>query len=313
MISRSTFEADPRFARYEYAVPDVNKFAYLARRRRPAGVLGMATGGLPEQSPRYRDLLAPLGIGHELRLAFVVEGQCWGACSLYRGPDQSDFDEADAQFAASLSSVLGEGVRRALLVRAPQVAMVNDGPGVVLLDDRDTIRSASPAARQLLADVIDVGPGATDRLPVAVYAVAAAARAAADTDATPNLARLHVPTASGRWLVLHGTRLDDDTHHSTAVIVETARAAELAPLIVSAYGLTERERDVIALVLQGHPTRDIGRRLHLSPHTVQDHLKMIFTRIGVHSRRELITRIFTDQYEPHLKAGASPGPTGYFT
>jgi hypothetical protein len=56
---KDNFEADPRFPRYEYTVEDVNKFSYLARRRRPAGILAVATGGFPERSPRFRDLLRP--------------------------------------------------------------------------------------------------------------------------------------------------------------------------------------------------------------------------------------------------------------
>jgi hypothetical protein len=192
---KDNFEADPRFARYEYSVPDVNKFSYLARQRRQAGVLGVATGGMPEQSARYRDLLSPLGIRDELRLSFVADGECWGACSLYRDAESSDFTDDDAATAAALSGVLAEGVRRALLVCSPVPTMVSDGPGVVLLDSADQVRSVSPTAQRMLSTVVDVGPGADDRLPAAVYAVAAASRAAAVGDET-RMARVHVPTAA---------------------------------------------------------------------------------------------------------------------
>ena len=305
---KEQFEADPRFARYECSVPDVNKFSFLALQRRPAGVLRIATGGMVEQSARYRDLLMPLGIADELRVAFMVDGQCWGAVSLYRDGGTSPFDDREADVAATLSEVLGEGVRRALLVRPPQPETVAGGPGVVLLDDRGQVRSASPTAQAMLADVIDVGGGPADRLPAAVYAVAAQVRT---SDASAQLARVTVPTSAGRWLVLHGTRLPGD-EAMTAVIVAVARAAELAPIIVQTYGLSERERDVTELVVRGHSTREVAQRLHLSPHTVQDHLKSIFTKTGVRTRRELVARIYVDHYEPHLKAGDVPTATGYF-
>ena len=83
--------------------------------------------------------------------------------------------------------------------------------------------------------------------------------------------------------------------------MEEARPPELAPLIADAYGLTDRERRVTELVARGLPTADIGRRLHLSAYTVQDHLKSIFDKTGASSRGELVARLFFDHYAPRLQ------------
>jgi DNA-binding CsgD family transcriptional regulator len=84
---------------------------------------------------------------------------------------------------------------------------------------------------------------------------------------------------------------------------EPVRAAELAPLIAGAYGLTLRERQVTELVAQGLSTGEIAARLHLSAYTVQDHLKSIFDKTGTGSRGDLVARLFFDHYAPRLSDG----------
>jgi DNA-binding CsgD family transcriptional regulator len=97
---------------------------------------------------------------------------------------------------------------------------------------------------------------------------------------------------------VHAMRMHGGGEGRIAVIIEPAHPHELAPLIVAAYGLSDRERHVTQLVLQGAATDQIARRLHISPLTVQDHLKQVFDKTGVRSRRELVTKICFDHYWP---------------
>jgi DNA-binding CsgD family transcriptional regulator len=69
-------------------------------------------------------------------------------------------------------------------------------------------------------------------------------------------------------------------------------------MIMAAYGLTDRERMICALVCQGLSTRQIADRLHLVSDTVQDHLKSVFDRTGVHSRGELVAAVLQRDYLP---------------
>ena len=55
--------------------------------------------------------------------------------------------------------------------------------------------------------------------------------------------------------------------------------------------LSGREREVLSHLLSGDRVPGIAKRLHLSPHTVRNHLKSIFRKVGVTTQSELIQRV----------------------
>ena len=70
---------------------------------------------------------------------------------------------------------------------------------------------------------------------------------------------------------------------------------------MAAYRLTEREQELTRLVLPGYSTSEIAARLVISAHTVQQHLKSVFDKTGVRSRRELAGSVFLAHHEPRLR------------
>lgn len=300
----------PRLGRNEFLEEDVNKFGVLARAPRPAGVLTHATRHRPDASSRYRSILRPNGFRDELRFALVDEGACWGWVALYRREQGDDFEVADATLVASLSQLLAEGLRRAILLATVPTEDEPDAPGLILLAPGGTIESMTSAAKHWLSRLIAATPAEGD-LPAVVNSVAFRALLTARGGGSEG-SRARVPTSEG-WLVIHGSVVGDPEEGRTAVILEPARSPEIAPLIVAAYGLTAREREVTQLVLQGFSTAEIAGQLHLSEYTVQDHLKAIFEKVGVRSRRELVAHIFFQHYVPRLEMGAPIGATGWFS
>jgi len=135
-----------------------------------------------------------------------------------------------------------------------------------------------------------------------VLAVAGRAlRTAENKEAPGEIALARVLSREGRWMVLHGASLVANGARRVAVIIEAAHPARISPLLMAAYQLTDREQDVTRLVLQGDSTTQIADGLCVSPHTVQQHLKSVFEKTGVRSRRELVGKVFFSHYEPRVR------------
>ena len=295
-------ESAPAFYENEYLHDDVNKFSRLARGLRPVATMSEATEGVLSRSRLHRELAPLFGFGGDnLRAAFVAGGSCWGVAALVRRDPTAHFTQADVSFVASIGVHVAEGLRAALLLDAlaepgPR-APVAESPGLVILDG-DRVRAASAAAEAWLDELAgDFGSRPGDRLHSALLAVAGAA-GRMDGDGEPAAsAQAVLRTRTGRWLGLHGIRLENASGEpEVAVIVEAARPPQLAAVVMNAYGLTARERDVAQQVISGASTAAASAALHISPYTLQDHLKSIFDKVGVRSRAELTKEVFDRHY-----------------
>ncbi len=274
----------------EFATADVNKFASLATSSTHVASLDAATHHDRASSLRYRDIMSQLGLGDELRAALTVGGECWGYLCLHREDHELGFTHSEAALLTRLGPHIADALRKTVLLRGATAASETLGPGVVLLADDLSLVAITPQAEHLLSLVADAGSGT--EMPIAVYAVAAALSALERGTAEPHLLpSSRVRAVTGPWLDVHASRLQGPSGEARiAVIVEVAESAMVIPLLLSAHGLTTREAEVARLVLRGASTRMIVDTLCISPHTVQDHLKAVFDKVGVRSRRDLVGR-----------------------
>ena len=299
----------------EFHDQDVLLFRDLARQPITAGSLRLATDDRPLRSPRYREFIHPQGYGDELRAVFRTGESTWAVAALYRDQAHKPFTEDDVALFDAISSIVGTAYRaRAAL--APPAGGLTTAPGLLLFDERNVLSSANAEAARWLCDIYgcDTGegwidllsdPSADDRLlpfPTIPLLVRARAVAAGHEDQP---ARLRLRDRGGRWVVLHASCLDGrDGHGSVAVVVEPAKSAEIAPIIIEAYGLSPRERDVVRSIARGLSTPEIAAELFLSAHTVRDYIKSVFEKVGVSSRGELVAKLFAEHYSDPMHATA---------
>jgi DNA-binding CsgD family transcriptional regulator len=308
-------KVSPQFIENEFLQDDANKFASLVQSGQPVGSLVQATQRQLEQSLRYREILAPLGLGDELRAALITRDVCWGVLCLHRERTSPPFDPAEITFLRRVIPSLAEGLRNSLLLGSATAEESADAPGLLLLAEDHSIAAITPVAERLLAEVAEEDRSPLHGLPYAVHSVVARLRAIERYgDGAADLApRARLRTVSGQWLVLHASRTAGaHADGRIAVIVEVARPVEIAQLIVQAYALSRRESEIVRLVAQGQTTTQIAEAFHITANTVQDHLKAIFEKVGVRSRRELVSQLFAQQYQPRIAAGREPGADGWF-
>jgi len=307
-------EISAEFLAHEYRADDVLKMAEVAYSGSGVATIHQATGGDPSRSPGWRAFVQPYGGDQQVMVALRSKpGEAWGLLALYREAGQPEFSRDEIGFLAAVAGPLAQGARRGLLVGEATDPEGPYAPALIVLDEDWQVQSMTPGAEALLAEL----PGgavsaARDALPACVLSVAGRALRSLETAGTTGevaVARLRAD--SGQWMILHGAPLLRDSNRRVAIIVERGDPDRLAPLLMAAYELTDREKDVTRLVLQGEITSSIAARLFVSPQTVQQHLKNIFDKTSVRSRRELIGKVFFAHYEPRVRDNERRAQAGH--
>ena len=281
---------------HEFLVPDFMKYVDIASSGRYVADMHEETGGNPMRSARWREIQAPLGFRSEVRAAFTLGGSIWGVAQFNRLGDVARFSDAEKVWLAQVSPLMAQGLRRAMITHDVS-APAPRAPGVMLLDADARVVSANAEAAAWLGEVDTATSGyyadGAVPLPFETQAYASRVRATPPGE-TPPPTRLR--TRDGVWLLLQGSLLEGTDN--LALVVQPAKASDVAPLIVEAYELTDREVDVTKLIARGLGTAEIASTLFLSPHTVRDHVKSVFEKTGVSSRGELTAKVFAEHYAP---------------
>lgn len=264
----------------------------------------------------FRELLREEGVEQELNTILCAGGDLQGFLCLLRESRSRGYDEREMRFMRRIAPHMTRGLRTAVTVdlgacedpagRLHATARAHAAPGVVVLDARSGITLRNTSARAQLEDLADVGVP-TGETPYALFSVVALLRArqrgtGADRDGSPQDATLRVRGRSGGWYTLRasGTEPGPASESCTVVTIEPVGPGEVAEILTRLYGLSPREREVLALIARGESTKSVAARLGLSTYTVQDHLGNACTKVGVRGRKALLAKLFFDGYAPGL-------------
>lgn len=279
---------EPLLAEAEYATAEPHRFAALAARKQSVAALSELPERERRHSIRLNQVWRPLGLDRELRVLFLADGACWGAAGMVRAG--RDFTDRETEFLVGVAPAIASATRLAVrseLHRAPP----GTGRAIVITGPQGELRSATPGALEWRNRLDEISPG---RFLTMMSVMAAGAR----TSSTGEF-RAKLRDARGQWAILRASLLLGAEDSSTAVVIEPAAGQELVALLLAAYGLSPRERHICAEVIAGRSTAEIADRLFISAHTVQDHLKSVFAKVGVHSRGQLAARLRPDAVEPN--------------
>jgi DNA-binding CsgD family transcriptional regulator len=276
-------EYEPWLAEAEYSADEPHTFATLAARKRTVAKLSDLPDRERDRSTRFNNVWRPLGLDRELRVLFLADRTCWGAAGMVRAGH--DFTDREMEFLAAVGPPIATATR--LAVRSEARGCTPAGhPAIVVVGPRGELRAVTPAAKEWQDRLDETAPG---RFMVMMRVMAVGARGAASGGF-----RARVRGAGGQWAVLQASPLIGGDDDQIAIAIEPAAGDQLIGLLLRAYGLTSRERGICREVIAGYSTIDIAGRLFISAHTVQDHLKSVFAKIGVRSRGELVARLRPD-------------------
>ena len=257
---------------------------YLERVAATRPLSRRSVGEQERGSAYHRQVLAPLQIEHFLYAIVRHHGTPLGQLSLYRGPDDPAFDNADEQALGSVLHYLGEAlaVPAPMPLRTLHEQVVEEGLAVLDATGHALWHDANWPRLLRLAHGNAITPAAAmaerETLPLFVTAVLAAVTGA------PNA--IHMVTTSWGQFAFRRHKMTSGQGESAMALVLSRMAAEPLRLALGAavLGLSPQQREVAVLMAQGLSNAEIAQQLGITTNTAGYHAKRVFERLDVHER-----------------------------
>jgi len=237
----------------------------------------------------YNEAFRPLRAEHLMAIALTLPPHAPVGIGVMR---RRDFSERERLSLDLLRPHLVQAYRNARAVDKmrrdlAQVSQVVENLpfGVIVLGPDGRVRRATPRAQAILAGYFDSASQPANRLPEALERWARHHEAAWGRidDVYPP----RKPFVVEREGSLLEARMVTDSGQRLLLLRE--RVTDLGPSSLQSLGLTRREAEVLALVIQGKTSAKIGAALGISPRTVAKHREHISDKLGVRTRSTAAT------------------------
>jgi DNA-binding CsgD family transcriptional regulator len=273
---------------------------------------GRSVFSMVDASPEVGHAFRSHGIAAQIHMSLGADQRLWGTWCVMRAKERGRGLERSVAFLERVTPMIARGLRAAVRVDQAHATtepgdVASTGMGVVVIDRRGRAITRTAAATRWLRDLADSGLDAPDDLPLSVLGLAARLRRTRSD--IPEEMTVRMRGASGRWYSLYGslTEPNDSGASAVVIVVRPAMRREVASILTNLYALSEREREVVAAVARGEPTKCIAASLGVSAYTVQEHLERACRKIGVRGRKALVAKLFVDGYAPTILAQTAGG------
>jgi len=239
------------------------------------------------ESTFYNEWYRRIGIDHALNASVTASLPQGIVIGLGLHRCRKDFTERDRDVLNLLRPHLVQAYRNSLAVAALTSIVDGRHGGAILLDRDGRVLLATSGACSALAEHFDGSVGSDGSLPATVQAwVDSELRRFGSRNAFPAPSRPLVADVGSRRLVVHLLE------SSTGPVLHLSEAHPSVPSeAVAAWGLTDREAEVLAWVVEGKTNAEIGVILGAASRTVDKHCERIYQKLGVENRTAAVRQV----------------------
>lgn len=239
----------------------------------------------------YREVYRTLGVEYQVAVGLPCPQPLVVGIALSR--TAHDFDDGEVAVLNILRAhiaqayrIIGIRTQERTAIEGMVDALSAEGRAIIVVDGTEPVQPINGAARELLERHFGSFP--TGQLPRAVAEWLEEEQTAFSVGGPTRLIQPLVWRVDGRQLT---ARLVPASRTTSDAVVIDERMAKDEPLRLKAFGLTDREAEVLWWVTRAETNDQVAARLGIRPATVRKHLERVFQKLGVSSRMAAAARV----------------------